>query len=100
MEKLWKMAIVLGGLVTFGVFVFWRLYDKWLSASLFSRHGWLIAHVGTPLIEKHLQGTDTASVLDEQAEGASLPEVEPADAPASDTGRDGGLWVRMTIPLG
>lgn len=37
MERFWKAALAVGGLATVGVFVFWSLYERWLSLPIFSK---------------------------------------------------------------
>ena len=36
MEKFWKAALAVGGLGTVGAFVFWSLYNQWLTLPIFS----------------------------------------------------------------
>ena len=35
-EKIWKLALTVGGLASVGAFVFWSLYKEWLSLPIFS----------------------------------------------------------------
>jgi hypothetical protein len=37
METFWKAALAVGGLATVGVFLFWALYQRWLSLPIFAR---------------------------------------------------------------
>lgn len=37
MEKFWKAAVGAGGLGSVGAFVFWALYNNWLSLPIFSQ---------------------------------------------------------------
>lgn len=37
MNKFWKAALAVGGIAAIGAFVFWSLYNKWLSLPIFSK---------------------------------------------------------------